>query len=502
MNVIKEPPHNIEAESALIGCLVVRFSQIGDVNVILHPDDFYSVFFRKCYVKLLEFSSEGAHVDGVILVERMRQNAASEEERREITEKLFDAISTAPSVAAAIDYAKIIRTSAIRRKIISLSMSVSRKSSEGIDPNGELDALAELGKRLNSESDVKDYTEDSCWKAFKVKPVPSSELAALVDKPVPYLINPLVVAGSLTQIQGQAKGGKSTFALFIASCAAHNIWPQPEFIKADRALRVLYLAWEDPAIMMAKRLALYNTGLGLDRKEFSDNLIFMFAPEIFVDKGDQAALLTAAIRHLKADIVIIDTLSHIHMVDDENSASGMKIPMRHLMRIGFDTGAGIVYAHHTGKGADDRSAQDKARGSTAIAAAWHVCVDWGRREEGSDINPVIILSKYEHQWMNWEITYIPEKDPDGNVTAVKWSIQAKEIKAKEESSADKKRRAIMDSLAALGLVKDWILARDVADQCGLGMDERSVRRLLQKYVQEGYAASRADDEGRALYRKA
>ena len=501
MNSIKEPPHSTEAESALIGCLVVKSDQIGEVNVLLHPDDFYNVFFRKCYLGLLDFANEGSHVDGVTLVERMRKHATSEDERREITERLFDCISTTPSASSALDYARIIRASSIRRKIIALSAAVSRKSAEGIELNGELDELAELGKRLISDEVERDYSEEDCWKAFKIRPTPSTDLAALVDQPVPYLINPIVVSGSLTQIQGQAKGGKSTFALFIATCAAHNIWPQPEFIKADRPLKVLYLAWEDPAIMMAKRLALYHIGLGLDRKAFSSNLVFMFAPEIFVDQGDQAALLSAAIRHVKADIVIIDTLSHIHMVDDENSASGMKIPMRHLMRIGFDTGAGIVYAHHTTKGGADKSAQDKARGSTAIAAAWHVCIDWGQRAEGTDINPVMILSKYEHQWLNWEITYIPERDPDGNVTSVKWRIQTKEVKAKEETSSDKKKRAITDSLSALGLIKEWISSREVADQCGLGMDERSIRRLLQKYVQDGYVLSKIDVDGRVMFRK-
>ena len=66
-------------------------------------------------------------------------------------------------------------------------------------------------------------------------------------------------------------------------------------------------------------------------------------------------------------LVVLDPLSHLHTAD-ENSASQMSKLMQVLKGIGQETGAGIIIAHHTGKG----NLQQYARGSSALVDACRV----------------------------------------------------------------------------------------------------------------------------------
>lgn len=326
-------------------------------------------------------------------------------------------------------------------------------------------------------------------------PVKASELVGLIGMPVPYIIKPIAVRGSLTQIQGIPKSGKSAFAVFVSMCAASDTWPQPELLGpvTPGALKVLYLAWEDPKLMMAQRLSLYGQGLGFTKTFLPDNLTFVFAPDLFVERVDHAEALRAAIAELRPDIVVVDTLSHVHQCD-ENAASEMKIPMRALDQIARETEISIIYLHHTRKGADG-NATEKGRGSQSIAAAWHVLVDWGLRQPGSNVNPVQIQSKYEHEWQHWNVRYCPvrsgEPGHESEVIQVKWEIEkegaAATAKPEKISKADVKRTRIIEALKELCLaaLDGWTTASDVSAASNLGLDTKSIKRHLADLCAEG-----------------
>jgi hypothetical protein len=363
------------------------------------------------------------------------------------------------------------------------------------------DDAADFVSRGASVKDLNRLLGKLDWREIlNAQPVPATDLASLVGKPVPYIIKPIAVRGALTQVQGIPKGGKSAFTVFVSLCAAAGEWPQQEIMGPVNPgqLKVLYLAWEDPDLMMAQRLSLYGQGLGFTKSFLPPNLTFLFAPEIFVERGDHAEALRQAITEIKPDIVVFDTLSHVHLCD-ENAASEMKIPMRALDRIARETQTSVIYLHHTRKGADGH-ATEKGRGSQSIAAAWHVLVDWGLREEGSNVNPVKILSKYEHKTQNWDVRYVPvysgEPVPHGQepeVIQVKWEIErhgggaAAAAKPQKVSRADVKRTRIIGTVRELCLASldGCTTAKDVASACGLGLDSRSIKRHLTDLCTDG-----------------
>ncbi len=329
------------------------------------------------------------------------------------------------------------------------------------------------------------------WKAvIGTEPVDAADLVPLIDQQIPYILKPLIVEGSLTQIQGIPKGGKSAFSLYLSLCLASGIWPAPQYLAAAEPIRTLYLAWEDPDIMMAQRLSLNAVGMGHDRR-FSPVpgfLKFLFCPNIFIENIDHEAAFRAAVMELQPKVIFIDTLSHVH-AKDENSSTEMKIPMRNLARIAKDLKVGIVYIHHTGKSQKEH-AQDKSRGSGAIAAAWHVLVDWGTREKGSNVNPVEIQSKYEHRWKNWNIAY--ESDHPDCPTWVKWNFEADAGDTKPKApSGDRKRARLIETFKKLHETAEWVTAVMVLNTCNLGLEIRSVQRQLKDMCVEGILESKA-----------
>lgn len=365
----------------------------------------------------------------------------------------------------------------ILNKMVNGAMKGDEASRLETDPDTVSKEIIEFVSFMATDIASHDLPTD--WKSiFKVEPVRAPELIDFIDAPIPYIVKPLIVEGSLTQIQGIPKGGKSAFSVYLALCLSTGTWPFPHHFAAADPVEVLYLAWEDPKIMMAKRLSLYAAGLGFDRTFLPEKLTFLFAPDLFIEQADHEKALRAAIAELKPKVIFVDTLSHIHGAE-ENSSSEMKIPMKALARVAKDTGIGIVYIHHTGKGSGEKLTHEKSRGSGAIAAAWHVLIDWGVRDEGSNVNPVEVQSKYESKWKKLAIAYQVEPDEFGNERAIKWQIDAQETGTKHEpGSGDKRQDRILETFQKALPLKEWLTAKELANLSNLGLDEKSIRRHL------------------------
>lgn len=493
-----QPPHSFEAESAVIGGLIFNpsLSLPGVIASGLEPDEFWNAKFRESYKAILDMADSGAEIDLITVKHELDKRHVFDGQWT--VEALAATVETVPVAANAGAYAKIVKSHAIKRRMLRLSGEINDKAAKGIELNGELDELARLGKLLDGGEAKRDWKKHA-----KVSGRRGDELIDLVDKPIPFVVHPILASGFLTQIQGSPKGGKSSFSLYLSLCAAYNIWPSPDLLSADRPLTVLYLAWEDPDIMMAKRLSLYTAGLGLDRKALPHNVVFLFAPSILVDEDGGAQALTDAIKEYRADILVIDTLSHIHSAESENDSVDMGIAMFELTRIAQETQVAVLYVHHTAKGSKDKDTHEKSRGSMAIIAAWHIMVDWGRREEGSNVNPIEIQSKLAHEWMKWQIAYIPEKDESGReVVAVKWDIQAEDKRdpGVKETSREIIERKIIESVSRLCITKDWASALDVANDCNLGLSQKQILRILQRAGRDGKALSKDGPRGIALFK--
>lgn len=217
---------------------------------------------------------------------------------------------------------------------------------------------------------------------------PANDLLAADLAPPDYVIQPAAIRGNLTMVQGEPKAGKSMITLYMAVCAALGIWPAGRWI-VPRPVRVLYMTWEDPRRRIQKRLKQFLAGLGEPFKPITaiPNLFFYSkskgpfkSPRIRLEEPAGRTLLRKLILAHRAELVFLDTLSHLTGVD-ENAKKEMQPVMDALTDIVEETDCSLSFTHHTGKLGKEggRSSIYRSRGSSTIPAAPDVILHFGNR---------------------------------------------------------------------------------------------------------------------------
>ena len=70
----KVPPHNLVAEQATLGALLLDWDALGNVISYLRPERFYSLQNQKIFEAILSLDSRGIRGDIVTLIDELRSN--------------------------------------------------------------------------------------------------------------------------------------------------------------------------------------------------------------------------------------------------------------------------------------------------------------------------------------------------------------------------------------------------------------------------------------------
>ncbi len=122
----KVPPHNIEAEQAVLGALLLNWGAMSEVVSNLKPDRFYSLQNRTIYEAMLKLFSKNTTGDTISLineltVENKLENAGGAAYIASLTD-------TVPSAANIDYYADIVLDRAGRRDLINISSELKTLS--------------------------------------------------------------------------------------------------------------------------------------------------------------------------------------------------------------------------------------------------------------------------------------------------------------------------------------------------------------------------------------
>lgn len=188
-------------------------------------------------------------------------------------------------------------------------------------------------------------------------PLTGITLGALLARQFPprhYLLNPVLRQGESAMVWANTGVGKTLLVLSMALAMAGGGsvlgWA------ADRPWRVLLCDGEMAIEDLQERLQfLAETVDGYDAEEAGRNLKIIARtdqargvrfPDIASPEG-QAAVIEAARAH-RADIVILDNLSTLAEIEDENAASAMNPVLTFLLNLKGERLASILI-HHSGK---------------------------------------------------------------------------------------------------------------------------------------------------------
>lgn len=133
--------------------------------------------------------------------------------------------------------------------------------------------------------------------------------------------------------------------------------------------RVVYFAGEDPQPALIKRVHSIGQHLGQSAREaIAANLILEPIMGKRLNVMDEAHLRRVIEYSADARLIVLDTLSRIHQLD-ENSNGDMAHLVATLEHVAATTGASVLYLHHVNKGSardGQTDQQQAARGASAL----------------------------------------------------------------------------------------------------------------------------------------
>ena len=138
----KVPPHDIEAERAVLGALLFNWGAMGDVIGKLRPERFYSLQNQVIFEALTELFSHNIQGDTLTLVDQLRKNNKLEQAGG--TAYIASLTDTVPSSANIEYYAEIVLDRATRRDLIKIS---SELKAESFDLGKESTALLDTAEQ-------------------------------------------------------------------------------------------------------------------------------------------------------------------------------------------------------------------------------------------------------------------------------------------------------------------------------------------------------------------
>ncbi len=123
----KIPPHNLEAEQATLGAIMLDWSAIDRVGSLLHSDSFYSHQNQVIYDAMLSLANaRNIHGDVLTIIEELTRTGKLEEAGgASYISSLTDVVPTAANVE---HYVSIVKDNASRRSLIKLSSEVKAMS--------------------------------------------------------------------------------------------------------------------------------------------------------------------------------------------------------------------------------------------------------------------------------------------------------------------------------------------------------------------------------------
>ncbi|MCH5185785.1 MAG: replicative DNA helicase [Oscillospiraceae bacterium] len=220
-------PHNIEAERAVIGALMINSSAMTVVVNILKPSDFYFENNREIYKAALELFDEGSPIDIVTLSHLLSMNdKLNAVGGTEYLTALASSISTTQNIT---NYCEIIRDKSIQRRLITGLDVITNLAYSGSEKN---EYLLERAEQViydiaagRDKSDIEPVSEIlmTSYREMADRSLAKGKLTGLatgfreLDRRTAGLQN-----SDLIIIAGRPGMGKSSFAVNIAEHVAVN----------------------------------------------------------------------------------------------------------------------------------------------------------------------------------------------------------------------------------------------------------------------------------------
>jgi replicative DNA helicase len=226
-NLRKVPPQNLEAESSVLGGVLLENDAINVVLEVLRPEDFYRESHRKIFRAMIELLDRNEPVDLITLSDFLKgRNELEAVGGTSYLAALADFVPTAANISY---YARIVREKAILRSLIGAATEIATR---GYEEQGNVEEFLDTAEKVIfdiSEKKIKasfvsvgDMIKDTLKTVEKLY----ERKEMVTGVPTGYEDLDKLTAGlqpaDLIIVAGRPGMGKTAFALNIATNAAYT----------------------------------------------------------------------------------------------------------------------------------------------------------------------------------------------------------------------------------------------------------------------------------------
>ncbi|MBE7073514.1 MAG: replicative DNA helicase [Clostridiales bacterium] len=124
-------PHNIEAEQAVLGCILIDLQAQTDILALMKEDDFYSSSHKQIYSTMCAIYQKSTPVDFITLTDKLDQDKILDKVGG--IEYITTLTNVVPSAANFTYYCNIVKADSIRRKLIFSGQRIIENAYESED---------------------------------------------------------------------------------------------------------------------------------------------------------------------------------------------------------------------------------------------------------------------------------------------------------------------------------------------------------------------------------
>ncbi len=253
-----KPPQALDVEEAVIGALLIEPSCVDDAVEELTPSTFYSEKHRMIYQAIVSLVNEHSSVDLLTVSQRLREQG-----NYEIVggAEALALLSQKVGAAAHIEYyIKILKQKCIQRELITASYDILKNS---YDESVNVDQLIDMAQtkifaaiQNNVRKDVQELGSVINQAMADIERL--QETTGLSGVPSGFPSLDRITFGwqpsDLIIVAARPSVGKTAFVVNVARNAA-----------VDHHMPVAFFSLEMPAIQLAKRMMVSETGLSSDK---------------------------------------------------------------------------------------------------------------------------------------------------------------------------------------------------------------------------------------------
>ena len=138
--MVKQLPHSVEAEQAVLGSILIDSRCLTDVIGIVRPEDFYLQQNREIYETIYTMFNFSQTIDPVTVLDKMRELGVHHDNSRDYVLQLME---ITPTAANAVRYANIVKDKAMLRALSDASTDIAQMVEEQVGTTSEILEAAE-----------------------------------------------------------------------------------------------------------------------------------------------------------------------------------------------------------------------------------------------------------------------------------------------------------------------------------------------------------------------